>query len=67
MLQILLRRRDAEVKRVVFAGSSSVYGDTDVCRRPRTMPTNPLSPYALQKLMGEKYGRCSRASTGSRR
>ena len=54
-LQILLAARDAGVKRVVFAGSSSVYGDTDVLPKTETMPTNPLSPYALQKLMGEMY------------
>ena len=45
-----------KVKRVVFAGSSSVYGDTEVLPKTETMPTNPLSPYALQKLIGEKYG-----------
>jgi nucleoside-diphosphate-sugar epimerase len=48
--------RDAGVKRVVFAGSSSVYGDTAVLPKTETMPTNPLSPYALQKLMSEMYG-----------
>ena len=40
----------------MFAGSSSVYGDTAVLPKTETMPTNPLSPYALQKLMGEMYG-----------
>jgi nucleoside-diphosphate-sugar epimerase len=54
-LQVLLASRDAKVKRVVFAGSSSVYGDTPVLPKGETMPTNPLSPYALQKLMGEMY------------
>jgi len=44
------------VKRLVFAGSSSVYGDTEVLPKTETMPTNPLSPYALQKLMSEMYG-----------
>src|SRR4051812_28938204 len=56
MLQMLLASRDAGVKRLVFAGSSSVYGDTEVLPKTETMPTNPLSPYALQKLMGEMYG-----------
>ncbi|MEP6783027.1 MAG: SDR family oxidoreductase [Acidobacteriota bacterium] len=56
MLQMLLASRDAGVKRLVFAGSSSVYGDTEVLPKTETMPTNPLSPYALQKLMGEIYG-----------
>ncbi len=54
-LQVLLASRDAKVKRVVFAGSSSVYGDQPVLPKTETMPTNPLSPYALQKLMGEMY------------
>jgi len=54
-LQVLLASRDAGIKRVVFAGSSSVYGDTKVLPKTEVMPTNPLSPYALQKLMGEMY------------
>ena len=54
-LQILLASRDARIKRLVFAGSSSVYGDTEVLPKTEVMPTNPLSPYALQKLMGEMY------------
>jgi nucleoside-diphosphate-sugar epimerase len=54
-LQVLLASRDAGIKRVVFAGSSSVYGNTEVLPKTETMPTNPLSPYALQKLMGEMY------------
>jgi UDP-glucose 4-epimerase len=56
MLQMLIAARDAGVKRLVFAGSSSVYGDTEVLPKTETMPPNPLSPYALQKLMGEMYG-----------
>ena len=56
MLHMLIASRDAGVKRLVFAGSSSVYGDTDVLPKTETMPTNPLSPYALQKLMAEMYG-----------
>ena len=55
-LNLLIAARDAGVKRLVFAGSSSVYGDTEVLPKTETMPTNPLSPYALQKLMGEMYG-----------
>jgi UDP-glucose 4-epimerase len=55
-LNLLIAARDARVKRLVFAGSSSVYGDTEVLPKTETMPTNPLSPYALQKLMGEMYG-----------
>jgi len=56
MLQMLLASRDAGVKRLVFAGSSSVYGDTEILPKTETMPTKPLSPYALQKLTGEMYG-----------
>jgi len=54
-LHMLLASRDAGVKRLVFAGSSSVYGDTEVLPKTEMMPTNPMTPYALQKLMGEKY------------
>lgn len=55
-LNLLIASRDAGVKRLVFAGSSSVYGDTAVLPKTESMPTNPLSPYALQKLTGELYG-----------
>jgi nucleoside-diphosphate-sugar epimerase len=54
-LQVLVAARDAGVKRVVYAGSSSAYGNTDVLPKVETMPTAPLSPYALQKLVGEQY------------
>lgn len=54
-LQVLVAARDAGVKRVVFAGSSSVYGDTAVLPKREDMRTTPLSPYALQKLIGEQY------------
>jgi nucleoside-diphosphate-sugar epimerase len=47
--------RDAGVKRLVYAGSSSAYGDTPTLPKREDMPTNPLSPYALQKLVGEQY------------
>jgi UDP-glucose 4-epimerase len=67
MLQMLIASRDAGVKRLVFAGSSSVYGNTEILPKTETMPTNPMSPHALQKMMGECTGRCSRASTDLRR
>lgn len=54
-LNVLVAARDAGVKRVVFAGSSSVFGDTPTLPKHEDMPTNPMSPYALQKLMGEHY------------
>jgi nucleoside-diphosphate-sugar epimerase len=43
------------VKRVVYAASSSAYGDTEVLPKVETMQANPKSPYAAQKLMGEYY------------
>ena len=54
-LAILVAARDAGVKRVVFAGSSSVYGDTLELPKREDMPYKPLSPYALQKQVGEQY------------
>lgn len=54
-LAILVAARDAGVKRLVFAGSSSVYGDAAVLPKREDMPYNPLSPYALQKQVGEQY------------
>jgi nucleoside-diphosphate-sugar epimerase len=54
-LNILVASRDAGVRRVVFAGSSSAYGDTPTLPKHEEMPTNPLSPYALQKVIGEQY------------
>ena len=54
-LNVLLAARDAGVKRVVYAGSSSAYGDTPTLPKTEAMPTGPLSPYALQKLVGEQY------------
>lgn len=56
-LNILLAARDERVKRVVYASSSSVYGDTPALPKHEEMPSNPLSPYALQKYIGEQYGR----------
>ncbi len=54
-LNVLVAARDAGVRRVVFAGSSSAYGDTPTLPKHEGMPTNPLSPYALQKVIGEQY------------
>jgi nucleoside-diphosphate-sugar epimerase len=56
-LNILVAARDAGVTRVVFAGSSSEYGDTPVLPKHEEMTPNPLSPYALHKIVGEQYGR----------
>ena len=54
-LNVLVAARDARVKRLIFAGSSSEYGDTPTLPKHEDMPTNPLSPYALQKAVGEEY------------
>jgi UDP-glucose 4-epimerase len=54
-LNILVAARDAGVKRLVYAGSSAVYGDTPTLPKHEAMPTSPLSPYALQKLVAEQY------------
>jgi nucleoside-diphosphate-sugar epimerase len=54
-LNVLAAARQAGVKRLVYAGSSSAYGDTPTLPKHEDMPTNPLSPYALQKLVGERY------------
>ena len=56
-LNILLAAREEKVKRVIYASSSSVYGDTPTLPKHEEMPPDPLSPYALQKYIGEKYGR----------
>lgn len=54
-LNILVAARDAGVRRLVYAGSSSAYGNTPTLPKREDMPTNPLSPYALQKLVAEQY------------
>jgi UDP-glucose 4-epimerase len=54
-LNVLVAARDAGVKRLVYAGSSSAYGNTPTLPKREEMPTNPLSPYALQKLVAEQY------------
>ena len=56
-LNVLLAARDAGVKRVVYAGSSSAYGNSPTLPKVETMPAAPLSPYALQKFMAEEYCR----------
>jgi len=50
---VLLAARDAGVRRVVYASSSSVYGNTPVLPKREDMPPHPMSPYAVQKLTGE--------------
>jgi UDP-glucose 4-epimerase len=54
-LNLLESCRKVGVRRFVYAASSSAYGDTVVLPKTETMSPNPLSPYALQKLVGERY------------
>ncbi|HLY61068.1 MAG TPA: SDR family oxidoreductase [Terriglobia bacterium] len=54
-LNVLVAARDAKAKRVVFAASSSAYGDNPILPRVETHEPRPLSPYALMKLTGEYY------------
>jgi UDP-N-acetylglucosamine/UDP-N-acetyl-alpha-D-glucosaminouronate 4-epimerase len=56
-LNVLVAARDSGVRRVVYSGSSSVYGDQPVLPLTESMAPNPLNPYALQKLSGEQYTR----------
>ncbi|MCU1384870.1 MAG: UDP-glucose 4-epimerase [Acidobacteria bacterium] len=54
-LNVLVAARDAGVKRLIFASSSSEYGNTPTLPKREDMPPSPLSPYALQKVMGTQY------------
>jgi nucleoside-diphosphate-sugar epimerase len=54
-LNLLVAARDAGVKRVVYASSSSAYGDTPTLPKIETMPSNPISPYSISKYVGEMY------------
>lgn len=54
-VNLLVAARDAKVKRVVYAASSSAYGDTPTLPKSEDMPPNPISPYAVAKLASEYY------------
>jgi len=54
-LNLLVAARAAAVRRVIYAGSSSVYGDTPTLPKHEQMLPNPISPYAVAKLAGEQY------------
>ena len=56
-LLVLEQARQAGVRRVVYAASSSAYGDTPTLPKVESMPADPMSPYALQKYVGEVYCR----------
>ena len=54
-VNVLVAARDAKVKRVVYAASSSAYGDTPALPKHEAMRPDPISPYAVAKLAGEHY------------
>lgn len=54
-LNVLVAARDAGAKRLVYASSSSVYGNSSELPKREDMPPNPISPYAVSKLAGENY------------
>jgi len=54
-LNVLVAARDAGVRRVIYAGSSSAYGDTPTLPKQEEMRPHPISPYAVAKLAGEHY------------
>ena len=54
-LHLLVAARDAKVKRVIYAASSSVYGDMPTLSKHESMTPNPISPYAVAKLASERY------------
>lgn len=57
-LNVLMAAHQAGVRRVVYAGSSSAYGDTPTLPKHEAMPSFPRSPYAVAKLAGEHYAQC---------
>jgi UDP-glucose 4-epimerase len=56
-LNILVAAKDNSVKRVIYASSSSVYGDTAILPKVETMQMNPLSPYSISKMTAETYSK----------
>ena len=54
-LKLLYASHKAKIKKVVYSASSSAYGDATIFPTPETHSINPLSPYGLQKLIGEQY------------
>lgn len=56
-LNVLVAARDAKVKRLVYSASSSAYGDTKVLPVHEELKPSPMSPYGLQKYIGEEYAR----------
>ena len=61
---VLLKSKEAGVRRIVYAASSSAYGDQEVSPKVETMRPEPLSPYAVAKLVGEYYAQVFYRSYG---
>src|SRR5581483_11618775 len=57
ILNVLLAAREHPVQRIVYASSSSVYGNSPILPKQEDFPPQPLSPYAVTKLAGEQYAR----------
>ena len=66
-LNALIAARDAGVRRFIYSGSSSVYGDQPTLPLRESMIPNPLNPYALQKLPANNTRACFIGSSASRR
>ena len=56
-LNVLVAARDAKVKKFIYSSSSSIYGNQDSSPYKEDMPARPMSPYAAQKYIGERYCR----------
>ncbi len=63
-LNVLMQAKDMGIKRVVYASSSSAYGDCDIFPQKETLTPNPISPYAVSKLAAELYCRMFTATMG---
>jgi UDP-glucose 4-epimerase len=63
-LNLLLAARANKCRRVIYAGSSSCYGESEVSPKHEALATSPLSPYAVQKLAGEHYCKAFHACYG---
>jgi UDP-glucose 4-epimerase len=56
-LNLLYLAKEFKISRFIYSASSSAYGNTEIYPTPETAPTDPLSPYGLQKYIGEQYCR----------
>lgn len=54
-LNMLVLAKELNIKRFVYSASSSAYGNSSILPLAETLPNNPMSPYGLQKLIGEEY------------